>query len=413
MKCLYSLVFSLSLIFTFVNTSLAQGDCAQPDITFLEPIGNGSYIVSWEGETDDVDYIIVHVVHVTCDEGNPTDTYVLDVDLQEFELIFQLDPDYFVDEFLVYIEYACSEGAPTTSTTATVDVEECPEIAVPCNDYIPEVHLDCNSGLYCVIIDGTGPGMQEESHSIYGVCEINNSPSGACIPQENISAGATTVTITLCEWRTAGCETGDCCIDVTVSVPNCENDCPVLPFTVDWCCSFDGQYACLCATGPDGTVLLDQITKVYDGYWISDMNIPGICVGNGDLPPGSTPTTVVINNADNSCSYTLTFPDPPCLEGNGGGNFDGGGYNRNQLNKSKSNSLSHYPNPVTDILSIENNFEENIKFEIINTQGEVISNGTSEIGLTQLSIQDFNPGVYYIKYQITNQEIKNSKFIKM
>jgi hypothetical protein len=77
-------------------------------------------------------------------------------------------------------------------------------------------------------------------------------------------------------------------------------------------------------------------------------------------------------------------------------------------NKSVSNILKVYPNPFNNVLTISNDFDENIYYEIYSFNGLLIKSGTeNEIDLSYVKY-----GVYILRAKINNENIKSIKIIK-
>jgi len=69
-----------------------------------------------------------------------------------------------------------------------------------------------------------------------------------------------------------------------------------------------------------------------------------------------------------------------------------------------------YPNPTKDILKVVlPNAEQNCKYEIVNTLGEIQSNGT--LTETSLNVQELNKGIYLLRLY-TKKGIVHLKFVK-
>ncbi|NPA45067.1 MAG: T9SS type A sorting domain-containing protein, partial [Chlorobi bacterium] len=81
--------------------------------------------------------------------------------------------------------------------------------------------------------------------------------------------------------------------------------------------------------------------------------------------------------------------------------------NINDLDK---NDISFYPNPVSDILTIKNNSQENYEIEIFDVSGKLFYNTTSKSTTFKLNISNYPKGIYFVN--IIDDVKKSFKFIK-
>ncbi|WP_240614746.1 T9SS type A sorting domain-containing protein [Polaribacter filamentus] len=73
-----------------------------------------------------------------------------------------------------------------------------------------------------------------------------------------------------------------------------------------------------------------------------------------------------------------------------------------------------YPNPTSDyvILKISDNALDNLSYNLIDINGKAISNGSVTNGDTQINMQQLAIGMYILKINQNNQELKTFKIIK-
>jgi len=418
MKTLYYLAITIFCSIVLTGTMMAN-NLSETNSDFLQPVtevscstpftptlvqeSDSQFLVSWTHGFTETDSTLVTVTLTSCSGITTVITETIDYDAPMF-MDFVIDPGLAYANITVVINFICPNGCISDdSPPAVFEFNDC----VPCFTFDPETEISfsCSrEGLLCVVLNEQN--LADENDSIYGVCDIGgNGTSGACYDLSNLPEGAESLQVTLCEYRTGFCDTKACCVVLDVPIPPCAA-CPTLPFELNWCCNIDpGQPACLCATDEDGVT--HNINNLPGGYWISDMNIPGICVYYWELPPVFTPVTIEISDNLNVCHYTLEMPGPNCW------GIIGDGGNFNDQNNDGDNTLTLYPNPVIDVLFVENKYLETIEYEIVDMQGRVLRKGMMNNENLELQIQDFDPGVYYLNYKTKNQEVKNSKFVKI
>jgi hypothetical protein len=73
-----------------------------------------------------------------------------------------------------------------------------------------------------------------------------------------------------------------------------------------------------------------------------------------------------------------------------------------------------YPNPTEDfiILKISDTALDNLRYKLFDVTGKAISNGTITNGDTQIGMQQLAIGIYILKVNQHNQELKTFKIIK-
>lgn len=77
-------------------------------------------------------------------------------------------------------------------------------------------------------------------------------------------------------------------------------------------------------------------------------------------------------------------------------------------------TLLTYPNPTSGnfVLSISDNFQDNLTYALSDVQGKQLINGVIRDSKTQISIQNFTNGIYFLKVGNPNLSIKVFKIIK-
>ena len=68
------------------------------------------------------------------------------------------------------------------------------------------------------------------------------------------------------------------------------------------------------------------------------------------------------------------------------------------------NSVSVYPNPVQDFLTVKNTSNEAITFVVVDMNGKEISTSTTVLTSTTVSTSNWNKGVYFVKFASNNGE---------
>ena len=73
-----------------------------------------------------------------------------------------------------------------------------------------------------------------------------------------------------------------------------------------------------------------------------------------------------------------------------------------------------YPNPTSDYitLKISDSALDNLSYKLIDVNGKVIANGSITNADTQISMQSLALGMYILKVNQNNQELKTFKIIK-
>lgn len=68
------------------------------------------------------------------------------------------------------------------------------------------------------------------------------------------------------------------------------------------------------------------------------------------------------------------------------------------------NSVTVYPNPVQDLLTVQNSSNEAITFVVVDMNGKEISTSTTVLTSTTVSTSNWNKGVYFVKFTSINGE---------
>ncbi|MBP0903490.1 T9SS type A sorting domain-containing protein [Mariniflexile gromovii] len=82
--------------------------------------------------------------------------------------------------------------------------------------------------------------------------------------------------------------------------------------------------------------------------------------------------------------------------------------------RGKSMNLYVYPNPTTDffILKVDNDFNNELSYQIFDTSGRLLSNKKVLVNETKIEVRDFVTATYFLKIYQKNREIKTIKIIK-
>ena len=73
--------------------------------------------------------------------------------------------------------------------------------------------------------------------------------------------------------------------------------------------------------------------------------------------------------------------------------------------------INTYPNPTTDFLNIENTEQNNIVYQIVSVDGEIIKRGYSNDAVIRIDVQSLNSGMYLLTGEKGDNRFKKS-FIK-
>jgi hypothetical protein len=83
------------------------------------------------------------------------------------------------------------------------------------------------------------------------------------------------------------------------------------------------------------------------------------------------------------------------------------------IEENQSDMLKVYPNPVNQLLQIENNESNAKKFIIYNTLGEIVLKGNLIFGKNEISTDRLIQGVYHIEFYDLSSSLGRLKVIKM
>lgn len=77
-------------------------------------------------------------------------------------------------------------------------------------------------------------------------------------------------------------------------------------------------------------------------------------------------------------------------------------------------NLSAFPNPTSDFLTlqIDDNYPDNLKFNLFDSHGRLLSVQQINNERTEINMQSFPPAVYFLSVLQNNREIKTFKIIK-
>ncbi len=76
------------------------------------------------------------------------------------------------------------------------------------------------------------------------------------------------------------------------------------------------------------------------------------------------------------------------------------------------NTIKIYPNPVSDILTIENPFSGNLQIQVINQLGQLILKQAKNASSTSLDVSNLSKGLYFLNIHSETGETQTIKFIK-
>jgi hypothetical protein len=81
---------------------------------------------------------------------------------------------------------------------------------------------------------------------------------------------------------------------------------------------------------------------------------------------------------------------------------------------SENLTLLAYPNPTSDnfVLSISDNFQDNLTYSLFDAQGKQLINGIISDSIIQITLENFANGIYFLKVANPNLSIKIFKIIK-
>jgi len=158
----------------------------------------------------------------------------------------------------------------------------------------------------------------------------------------------------------------------------------------------------------DGDLILTSVEYVFSGRnaAISDTDGDGIpnYLDNDDDGDGVLTINEDYNNNNNPLDDDINFDDIP-------------DYLQNEVyldtaNHELQNNIRIYPNPVSNVLHVNNSTSEKIsKLSIYTVSGILINQTTASQSTTEISVADFQSGVYFVKVEAGNS-ILNYKFIK-
>lgn len=111
---------------------------------------------------------------------------------------------------------------------------------------------------------------------------------------------------------------------------------------------------------------------------------------NGSIPIPGANDSIFIPNVNGS--YAVEITNGSCLETSNCFSITNVGINELILN-----GITLYPNPVSDVLNVRNTYTESVNLEIVDLTGKLILRETIKMGVTQIELANFSPGVYLVK----------------
>jgi uncharacterized repeat protein (TIGR01451 family) len=116
----------------------------------------------------------------------------------------------------------------------------------------------------------------------------------------------------------------------------------------------------------------------------------------------------VYNNAKTGSYYVVLINPNGCT-------YQSEKFNHTQLSNSiiKSNFIKIYPNPANEILFIENFNSEEITFQLMTPNGQILINKTIESKIENISLMDITQGIYIAKIKLSSGEAASYKIIVM
>jgi hypothetical protein len=76
------------------------------------------------------------------------------------------------------------------------------------------------------------------------------------------------------------------------------------------------------------------------------------------------------------------------------------------------NSFKIYPNPVSNILTIENLFAYNLHLEVFNPLGQIVLEQNQNTSSTSLNVSNLSKGLYLLNITSEDNKTQTIKFIK-
>ena len=75
--------------------------------------------------------------------------------------------------------------------------------------------------------------------------------------------------------------------------------------------------------------------------------------------------------------------------------------------------FSIYPNPTSDILILETEFEEqDLTYQLYDINGKILQNNNIVNDQTKIDLSEYNTSVYLLIVRVNNEELKSFKIIK-
>ncbi len=181
----------------------------------------------------------------------------------------------------------------------------------------------------------------------------------------------------------------------------------ILPVTYQYTLAADGQIYCGIELY-NGTTYVSTVVGQFLSSVSAGTNVSGTI--NLTIPSGTTPTASLPSGQNYKIKIELR---------NSSGNFLDGRYPSTQINITdpgnstsfNNNSILVYPNPATDVISIDGLQDaSNVDFIVTDILGKNVSKNSS-LNNNQIDVSSLTPGIYFLLLNIDNSQEK-IKFIK-
>lgn len=119
-------------------------------------------------------------------------------------------------------------------------------------------------------------------------------------------------------------------------------------------------------------------------------------------------TTYSPRVAENAIHFSPSYPSQITLP-----IYDGvTGVGVEEVTKTEKEAIFIYPNPSKEQITLITHFNESFNWLIYDLSGKIIQSGTSNQTSTQLMIENFQPGLYFLKVQTESGIKRIEKFVK-
>lgn len=156
-------------------------------------------------------------------------------------------------------------------------------------------------------------------------------------------------------------------------------------------CAFED----VCTTPSNATTLTDPNTGMatatgVDYQWID-------CADDSEISGATNQSFTAINTG----SYAVIVTDGACSDTSDCITLLGtSGINENSI----LTAVNVYPNPVNDVLTINNSSENTLSYTILDVNGKVMTETTPLVSSTTVSTTNWNQGVYFVRFSSENGE---------